>query len=73
MKTHTIALILTLASAGSALAQSPAPPVTPAQQNPSQTRATPNEQQQLRDWQQERADEYYRRLREYVASVGRMA
>lgn len=64
-----LALTFTLL-ASSAMAQSPAfPAPQPAQE---QTRGEPNSQQLL-DWQRERADEYYRRLREYVTSVAKMA
>ena len=66
------ALILSLLFVGSgASAQSPAPAAPqPAQ---LQTRGDPNAQRQLLDWQRERADEYYRRLREYVQSLASMA
>jgi len=76
MKTiYAMTVAVTLVST-SAMAQSPTPPNVPAPQpQPTQfeTRGVPNSEQQLREWQQERADEYYRRLREYVASVARMA
>lgn len=68
-KICSLAFALTLALAGTAFGQSPAPSAPPQ----FQTRGGPTNEQQLREWQQQRADEYYRRLREYQAAVGRMA
>lgn len=75
MKTiYAMTVAVTLAST-SAMAQSPTPPRVPdPNTKPTQfeTRGVPNSEQQLREWQQERADEYYRCLHEYVTSVARM-
>jgi hypothetical protein len=56
-----------------AFAQSPPPPKPPVADPPRlESRGEPNDQQLL-EWQRQRAEEYQRRLREYLATIARMA
>jgi hypothetical protein len=67
----TLVLSAVLVSGG-AVAQSPAP-VKPVADAPRLESRGDISDQQLLEWQRQRAEEYNRRLREYLATIGRMA
>lgn len=74
MRTLALALSALLISGG-AYAQSPALPAqaSPAVDPPRLESRGEFSSQQLLEWQRQRAEEYNRRLREYLATIGRMA
>lgn len=69
------ATLSALLISGAAYAQSPALPAqTPPAADPARLDSRGEvSNQQLLEWQRQRAEEYNRRLREYLATIGRMA
>ena len=71
---HPVSGIALLAFASSAaFAQSPSMPRSPQTPVPALESRGEFSQQQLLEWQRQRAEEYQRRWREYLATIGRMA
>ena len=73
MNARLVVLALsTLLASGGVSAQSPTPPQQPVAETPRLESRGASEQQ-LIEWQRQRAEEYYRRMREYLATIGRIA
>jgi len=74
MNARLVVLVLsTLLISGGVAAQSPTAPKQPAAEAPQLESRGESNAQQLNEWQRQRAEEYHRRLREYLATIGRMA
>jgi hypothetical protein len=71
-KRYLIAGGLTLLC-GPAFAQSPPAPKPPVADPPRLESRGESSDQQLLEWQRQRAEEYNRRLREYLATIAHMA